>query len=79
MSKSKVIKSPHIVKPSAVFPDSLHFPSDGTTANLVEVTNNNGTYQYQNGYYFKDKRIVFTIGDVERMAKKRIAQIVNKE
>lgn len=58
-----------------MFPETIHFPSDSTTAILIEVKKEKGIYEYQDGYYFKGKLLELTEGEVEKMIKKGIVKI----
>jgi len=55
-----------------MFPETIYFPSDSTTAILKEVKKEKGVYEYQDGYYFKGKKLELTEGEVQKMIKKKI-------
>lgn len=58
-----------------MLPDKIHFPSDSTTAILKEIKNKVGTYEYQDGYFFKGTTISFSEGEIEKMIRKQIIKI----
>lgn len=58
-----------------MLPNKIFFPSDSTTAILKEVKKDKGVYEYQDGYYFKGKKLELTEGEVEKMIRKQIIKI----
>lgn len=58
-----------------MFPETIYFPSDSTTAILKEVTGKKekvGRYEYTNGFVFKGTTVTFSEGfaeDVEETLK----------
>ncbi len=60
------------------FPQFLNFTRDNTTAQLKEVLPENkknktaerGVYEYISGFYFKGKRIEFSLADIEKLKNK---------
>lgn len=58
-----------------IFPAKIFFPSDSTTAILKEVKKEKGVYEYQDGYYFKGKKLELTEGEIEKMIRKGIIKI----
>lgn len=61
-----------------MFPESLYFPTDETTAILKEVIGKKekiGVYEYLDGFVFKGTTVTFSESEIEKIIRKGIVKI----